>query len=243
MSIASGVSLVIGAVLAIAGGMVQRHLQFRRQLRVVARVLYEDVLSKIGSIHVERQRIAQVKAHGVAWIGTPESYDDEELVVDTGIWDDSQGVIAEIRSTSTYDLVKAGYAAASSYRMYPCRHVLQWEMEQGILDRSFGIGEDSDAETYYECRDDHLDGAVDVLKVAAYRLARWAGVRKKRAVDDVAQTRPSDDQAAPGYSFEVRPLRWTPVGASGQPDHEESIEMHLVRPYRRRDVAREAKQG
>lgn len=197
MSASAIAGLLVGAVLALAGGVVQRHLEFRRALRVAARAVYDELLSNLTACHVEAQRL-QMES-----VETPDALDDPPLGIATEAWAEYSPTFAAMRSPRGHDQLRATYGMLEDLDSRPSAAVLHVEMETGILNPAYGIGAASPNDVYYETRDDGLLGVVAGMIPVINQVAQWARISRKRADADIAATRPSDDTSAPGYCIEV----------------------------------------
>lgn len=236
MDIGTGISLLVGALLAITGGQIQAHFQFRRRLRVSARALFEDLCSEMGSCYTERQRIAQTRKDR-----PPEDL-DERLEVDDAVWLEHQSIVAELRETRSFEQIRHAYDTIGSFGRLPTRHQVEWEMRIGILNPNYGIGEGSDRVTYYEVREDSLDSTITTVSDAARRVGRWAKIGRREIESRIQMTKPHDDPDAPGYSFEAYPLKKVPLDDAGNPIGE-AEDIYVVRSITKRPSPTEPQGG
>ncbi len=197
MSVSAIAGLLVGAGLALAGGVVQRHLEFRRALRVAARAVYDELLSNLTACHVETQRL-QMES-----VEPPDAPDDPPLGIVTEAWAEYSPTFAAMRSPRGHDELHATYGMLEALDSRPSAAVLKGEMEAGILNPAYGIGAASPSDIYYETRDDGLSEVAAGMTPVIHQVARWACISRKRADADMAATRPSNDTSAPGYFIEV----------------------------------------
>ena len=104
-AIVTGVPLVVGAVLALGGGLVLEHLRFRRRRRVAGRLLFDDLFGHLTQVEVDRERDWEPR----------ERDEGDEIEVDLALWIEHRATVAESHNPESFAAVGNAYDLMHRY--------------------------------------------------------------------------------------------------------------------------------
>lgn len=170
----TGTGVILGAVLALVGGLYLEHRRYLRRRRVAGRLLFDDLFGHLTQVEVDRQDALERTP-------PPRERDlGDEIDVDLTLWNEHRATVAETRDPELFETVSGAYSEMRRYAEADPACVAEFDRQE-IIAHARARGRRSALEDMdLHSRDDMRDEVEGALRAAITLTGRWAGFSEAR---------------------------------------------------------------